>query len=70
MSGDEYDLDENLESPARDALERLRARERPTEEDVKLGEPFYEKLADQERVPFLFVRDSFFLGFECLIKRI
>ena len=75
MSGDEYDdessddeLEKNLKSPANEALERLRARKRPTKEDVKLGEPFYEKLANQERVPFLFVRDSFFLGSECLIN--
>ncbi len=75
MSGDEYDdessddeIEERLKSPANEALERLRARKRPTKEDVKLGEPFYEKLANQERVPFLFVRDSFFLGSECLIN--
>ena len=64
MSGDESDdeLEEGLRSPANEALERLRARERPTEEDVKLAEPYYQKLADQQRVPFLVVRDGFILG--------
>ncbi len=69
MDSDEYDdIDSDLEddflkSPANDALERLRAREKPTDEDAKLAEPFYQKLADRERVPFLMVRGGFYLGF-------
>lgn len=75
MSGDEYDdefsddeFEESLKSPANEALERLRARERPTENDVKLVEPFYQKLADHERVPFLVVKDGFVLGFELALR--
>ena len=68
MGSDEYDdidsdLEDDLKSPANDALERLLARKRPTDEDAKLVEPFYQKLADRERVPFLMVRGGFYLGF-------
>lgn len=70
MSGDEYDdelsddeLEERLKSPAKEAYDRLRARERPTEDDVKLGEPFYKKLADQDKIPFLMVSGGFYIGF-------
>jgi len=68
LDRDEYDdidsdLEGDLKSPANDALERLRARDKPTDEDAKLAEPFYQKLADRERVPFLMVRGGFYLGF-------
>ncbi len=69
MSGDEYDDDlsddefeERLKSPANEALKRLRARERPTEADVRLAEPFYEKRANDERIPYLIVEGGLSIG--------
>ena len=69
MSGDEYDdelsddeFEERLKSPANEALTRLRARERPTEADVRLAEPFYEKRANDERIPYLIVEGGLSIG--------
>lgn len=58
------DLEEGLNSPAASALERLEAREAPTDEDADLTGPILRQLANQERIPFLVVQDGFFLGFE------
>jgi len=58
------DLEESLNSPAANALERLEAREPPTDEDADLTGPILRQLANQERIPFLVVQDGFFLGFE------
>lgn len=71
MSDDDQSLDDefedSLKSPANEALERLRARERPTEEDVKLGEPYYKKRADQEQIPFLITQGGLYLGFNGIL---
>ncbi len=70
---DDYDddlsdeeIEEGFKSPAADALERLEAREPPTDEDADLTGPILKRLANRERVPFLIVQDGYIFGFECL----
>lgn len=72
---DDYDddlfdeeLEEDFKSPAADALERLQARERPTDKDADLTAPILKRLASQEKIPFLIVQDGYFLGFEFSLR--
>ena len=71
MSDDDYDdqqiddvVDQDFNSPAADALQRVEARKPPTDEDADLTGPILRELANQERIPFLVVQGGFILGFE------
>lgn len=56
--------EEDFNSPAIDAYERVVAREPPTDKDASITEPLLKKLAEREGIPYLIVQDGFVLGFD------